>query len=430
MTATVSGGPNGLAESKEVFLIVNPKSGGNRGEIFLKVPQPFTVDLPRWQVEQGHPKQVNLRIFSILEGQSGNKPGFQELRKSVRHGRIRLIIGGGDGTIMWAISEAEKHGVDVLSQVYIGILPLGTGNDFSRAYGWGGRNPDARTLPMEDFKELREMVWSWTAAAPQMHDVWQVQIEADEERGSILQVDGTSEDGTQTRRSLVKPMVNYFSVGEESRLGFDFERHRTKSQTMNLLVYAMEGCSFGLQCCIAQGVRNVVQGLYNNTSADEPTVFSTDDESTSPKLLRDPQMLLVLNINSFGGGMSHFWPHSTRMGVDRPLDRELLKKDMSPGDRKLEVLTVRYVARVVTADVLGGRRVFQGAPLHFEFWEKDDEDMVAYCEIDGEFFKLVNPNSATITLKQQVWVLRRNEAESHRRDCEPADDSGSSESES
>lgn len=402
-------GPNGIAESQELFLIVNPKSGGNRGEIFLQVPQPFIVDLPDRQVEQGHPKTVSLRIFSILEGESGSKPAFQALRAAVSRGRVRLIVGGGDGSIMWVISEAEKHGVDVLNQVLIGILPLGTGNDFSRAAGWGGRNPDPRTLLQNDFQQLREMVHDWVAARQEMHDVWHVQIEADKDRGKILQVGDVDKENGYCPTSISKPMVNYFSVGEESRLGFDFERHRTKSQTLNLLVYALEGCSFGMQCCVAPGVRNIVQGLYNSKGPDDPVIFDTDQESKAPKLLRDPQMLLVLNINSFGGGMSHFWPNSRRVGVDPPLHADLMQSSMSPGDGKLEVLTVRYVARVVTADVIGGRRVFQGAPLHLEFWEKEEEELIAYCEIDGEFFKLVNPVSATISLKQRIWVLHRAE---------------------
>ncbi len=43
---------------------------------------------------------------------------------------------GGDGTIMWVVSELSKHGIDPMSTP-IAVIPLGTGNDFSQALGWG-----------------------------------------------------------------------------------------------------------------------------------------------------------------------------------------------------------------------------------------------------------------------------------------------------
>lgn len=47
-----------------------------------------------------------------------------------------MIICGGDGTINWVLTHALKVGVD-LNKTAISILPIGTGNDFSRSTGWG-----------------------------------------------------------------------------------------------------------------------------------------------------------------------------------------------------------------------------------------------------------------------------------------------------
>ena len=46
------------------------------------------------------------------------------------------IVCGGDGTIMWVVSEMNKHKIDVM-KVPLGVIPLGTGNDFSQYLGWG-----------------------------------------------------------------------------------------------------------------------------------------------------------------------------------------------------------------------------------------------------------------------------------------------------
>lgn len=45
-----------------------------------------------------------------------------------------MIICGGDGTISWVIDEMIKHQIN-FKDCPIGILPLGTGNDFSNALG-------------------------------------------------------------------------------------------------------------------------------------------------------------------------------------------------------------------------------------------------------------------------------------------------------
>ena len=43
---------------------------------------------------------------------------------------------GGDGTIPWVLSELLYKGFN-LTQIIFGIIPIGTGNDFSRSIGWG-----------------------------------------------------------------------------------------------------------------------------------------------------------------------------------------------------------------------------------------------------------------------------------------------------
>jgi diacylglycerol kinase (ATP) len=49
-----------------------------------------------------------------------------------------VIACGGDGTIMFVIEEIMHFGGIDFNKICLGVLPLGTGNDFSRALGWGG----------------------------------------------------------------------------------------------------------------------------------------------------------------------------------------------------------------------------------------------------------------------------------------------------
>ena len=47
------------------------------------------------------------------------------------------IVVRGDGPVMWVISEFGKFDIDY-NKTPIGVIPTGTGNDFSRALKWGG----------------------------------------------------------------------------------------------------------------------------------------------------------------------------------------------------------------------------------------------------------------------------------------------------
>jgi diacylglycerol kinase (ATP) len=53
-----------------------------------------------------------------------------------RNFNVKVIICGGDGTVMWVISELNKYNIDT-ELTPLAIIPLGTGNDFSQYLGWG-----------------------------------------------------------------------------------------------------------------------------------------------------------------------------------------------------------------------------------------------------------------------------------------------------
>ena len=47
-----------------------------------------------------------------------------------------MIIGGGDGTVLFVVEDMIKYGCST-DNVTFGIIPLGTSNDFSNCMGWG-----------------------------------------------------------------------------------------------------------------------------------------------------------------------------------------------------------------------------------------------------------------------------------------------------
>ncbi len=64
--------------------------------------------------------------------------GFKRLKEhsEIKKYKCFTIVCGGDGTVMWVINEMIKAQINI-ALMPIGIIPLGTGNDFSRELGWG-----------------------------------------------------------------------------------------------------------------------------------------------------------------------------------------------------------------------------------------------------------------------------------------------------
>ena len=53
--------------------------------------------------------------------------------------------------------------------VHLAIMPLGTGNDFSRSLGWGKEQAE---LVEDGFKELKRLAKDWSTAEVESLDVW------------------------------------------------------------------------------------------------------------------------------------------------------------------------------------------------------------------------------------------------------------------
>jgi hypothetical protein len=291
----------------------------------------------------------------------------------------------------------------------------------------------------DDCAYLKNLVKSWSLGKPDWHDVWRVKLRVDEDRGKIIRVGSDKKEHCQEALVIDSPLLNYMSMGQDSEAGFDFEKNRGNSQYGNLYQYACSGarvCGEGLlQSC---KVKEIIRGMYNGTDEDAPPIFLTDDEEReetgAPRLRKNPAILLILNIKSYAGGTApRLWQASvSRYGIDPP-DPRLLQRPSHPGDGKLDVLTLRYAARILTGSIIGGRRVFWGAPLYFSFHSYEDdqgepEDLVTHFNIDGEFYKVVNPSSLSIAQGGRLQVLHSAESMANVHTVKPDEIESDSES--
>jgi hypothetical protein len=104
------------AQVTPALVFVNRKSGGHAGEVLLSCFSDLLNPLQVWDLSDGGPRDA-LTLFRRVPN-------------------LRILACGGDGTIGW-VAEAV-HDANLAPGAALCPVPLGTGNDFARALGWGG----------------------------------------------------------------------------------------------------------------------------------------------------------------------------------------------------------------------------------------------------------------------------------------------------
>ena len=90
------------------------------------------------RIRYQHHQDACLHLIDLFSKES-KESGLDLIEELIKtKAKFRVIICGGDGTIPWVLSEIMKREID-LKEVVFGIIPIGTGNDFSRSLGWGSK---------------------------------------------------------------------------------------------------------------------------------------------------------------------------------------------------------------------------------------------------------------------------------------------------
>ena len=103
---------------------------------------------------------IDVHLFNMRDEQN-RKTGFQQLANLVKsNGSAILVICGGDGTVMWVVTEMSNFNIDHL-KVPITVIPLGTGNDLARVLGWGEKSAD---IVSDNYAKLKKRISYWLSA--------------------------------------------------------------------------------------------------------------------------------------------------------------------------------------------------------------------------------------------------------------------------
>ncbi|XP_052740182.1 diacylglycerol kinase epsilon [Bicyclus anynana] len=231
-----------------LIIFANRKSGSNRSDEVLSIFRGLLNPLQVIDISSTPPERA-VRWFPA---------------------RCRVLVAGGDGTVAWVLNAL--HSVPHVKAT-VGILPMGTGNDLSRALGWGASCSDL---------DAHAIVTSLQQAQEQIIDRWKVTITPKHVLGRLR---------ARAARELFA--YNYASIGVDAQVALDFHRaratflYRYTSQYLNYLTYALLGVGRVLDAGTSGGLERRLR------------VRAGERELSLPPL----QALVALNIPSWGAGV-------------------------------------------------------------------------------------------------------------------------------
>lgn len=150
--------------------------------------------------------------------------------------------------------------VDIGKLTFV-ALPFGSGNDMSQTLKWGATTSEKYLGDIRSI--IKEIV---LYSKPAKVNIWEV-IMTFRSKGDVLMIGSDLREHSifdKDKKNLIKKrnyahtsfMVNYFSMGDCAKIGYEFEMRRTRSRCGNMCMYVCSGLKrLCCGCCWKQEER-------------------------------------------------------------------------------------------------------------------------------------------------------------------------------
>ncbi|XP_027367269.1 diacylglycerol kinase 4-like [Abrus precatorius] len=379
---------NVVAPSTPMIVFINPRSGGRHGSLLKERLQHLISEEQVFDLSDVKPVEFIRYGLGCLEMLSC----FGDSCAKETRERIRIVVAGGDGTVGWVLGcLAELHKQGRVPVPPVGIIPLGTGNDLSRSFGWGGSFP-----------------FSWKAASKRSLykacigpicrlDSWRISLSMPE--GTIINPphslknteEFTLDEGLEVEGELPKNVIcyegvfyNYFSIGMDAQVAYGFHHLRNEKPYLaqgpiaNKIIYSGYSCTQGwffTPCTSDPGLR----GLKNILRMHVKKVNCSEWEQVPvPTSVR---AIVVLNLHSYGSGRNP-WGNLTPEYLEK---KGFVEAQVDDGLLEIFGLKQGWHASFVMVELISAKHIAQAAAIRLEV--RGGEWKNAYMQMDGEPWK-------------------------------------------
>ncbi|WCJ42415.1 diacylglycerol kinase 3 [Euphorbia peplus] len=306
--------------------------------------------------------------------------------------RLRIMVAGGDGTVGWILGSLtilHQQGREPIPPV--GVIPLGTGNDLARSFGWGGSFPFAWKSAVK--RSLQRAItgpvcrldsWHVLVSMPcgeVVNPPYSLKHTEDCSLDQGLEVEGQLPEEAKCYEGV---FYNYFSIGMDAQVAYGFHHLRNEKPYLaqgpisNKLIYSGYSCTQGwfLTPCISdpslRGLKNIVRMHIKKVNCSEWEPIPV------PKSVR---AIVILNLHNYGSGRNPW-------GSPKP---EYLEKkgfvEAHVDDGLLEIFGLKqgWHASFVMVELISAKHIAQAAAIRLEIRGGEWKD--AYMQMDGEPWK-------------------------------------------
>ncbi|KAJ4815861.1 Diacylglycerol kinase [Rhynchospora pubera] len=385
--------PSYVAEEEEppenpLVVFVNCKSGGRHGPILKGRLQELIGESQVLDLSLVNPSdfvQYGLACLEVL-AQSGDSCA------RITRKNLRIMVAGGDGTVGWLLGCLGELKVQNREPVPpISIIPLGTGNDLSRSFGWGSSFPFAwrHAIKRSLYKAVTGSIchldsWKVTVAMPAgeemnlPHNLLELGECTIDQEGDI---EGEVPEKTFCFEGV---FYNYISIGMDAQVAYGFHNLRDEKPYLahgpiaNKLIYAGYTCSQGwfFTPCISDPS---LRGLTNILRISIKKINSNEWEQIPvPPSVR---AIVALNLHNYGSGR-HPWGNLKPEYLEK---RGFVEAQVDDGLLEIFGLKQGWHASLVMVELISAKHIAQAAAIRFEIRGGQWKD--AYMQTDGEPWK-------------------------------------------
>ncbi|KAL6765054.1 ATP-NAD kinase-like domain-containing protein [Haematococcus lacustris] len=390
-----------------LIVFINARSGGRDGPDLAVALSRAVGRVQVFDLSKHKPDSVLASLWANFDAQErAGDPHAKTLRE-----RLRVLVAGGDGTIAWVLGCIKT--LDLQPQPPVAIMPLGTGNDLSRSFGWGHAflprwikghlgvyytllriaGAESDTL---DCWRVRMHLPASSLLHHLPHSLRVLDLPPPRSPSSPSPLNSPSAGEQPPHYSLPTPLPmpptpkgvvaegmfwNYLSVGLDAKAAHGFHSLRERKPYLalgrltNQFWYSFFSCATGWFCC--------TKPLSSRAALEVQT--ADNPEWQEVPLGRDIRALVVLNLQSYAGGRN-LWGPSSPNG-----DKTFKQPSYNDGLLEVVALTSGLHSAAVMASkgqLLHARRLCQASGIRLQLRAKhvrsDGRPSHAYLQVDGE----------------------------------------------